>query len=115
MTEVAKPVIVSAAWRAQRTLSAVTTTAVARMPNASAKGPSEDVPGRRSVAHHQLTVLEDQSGRAEHPGAIRPVLVDRDIRDSACTQVPPVGQAKQPRGRRAGHRRDLDQRIFAAY
>ena len=37
MTEVPKPVMVTAAWRAQRALSAVITTAVARMVKASAK------------------------------------------------------------------------------
>jgi hypothetical protein len=44
ITEVAKPVIVSAACRAQRAESAVMTTAVARMPNASAKVSSIRMP-----------------------------------------------------------------------
>src|SRR5262249_41918073 len=79
------------------------------------KGTSEGVPSRRSVAHHQLALLEDQRGGAEHPGAIRLVLVDRDIRDSACAEMPPVPQAEQPGRRRPGHDGDLAQRIFAAY
>src|SRR6266849_8344031 len=78
------------------------------------KGAPEGVPGRLAVAHHQLSLFEDQSGGTEHPGAVRLVLVDRDIRDSASTQMPAVPQAKQPSRRRAGHGGDLDQRIFAA-
>src|SRR5712671_1463182 len=64
------------------------------------QGGSEDVLGRLSVAHDQLPPLEDQGGGAEHPGAVRLVLVDRDIRDGACTQMPAVPQAKQPSRRR---------------
>src|SRR5260370_39999444 len=73
------------------------------------KGTPENVPGRLAVAHHQLCVLEDKSGGAEHPGAVRFALVDRNIRHSASTQMPPVPQAKQPSRRRAGHGGDLDQ------
>src|SRR5215831_179343 len=76
------------------------------------EGTSEDMPGRPSVAHHQSAMLEDHGGGAEHPGAVRVVLVDRDIGDSACTQMSAVPQSEEARRRRAGHGGDFDQRIF---
>src|SRR5215471_11616310 len=68
------------------------------------EGSPKDLLGRLPVAHDQCSLLEYQRSRAGHLRAVRFVLIDCDVCDSACRQMSAVPQAEQPRWRRPGHR-----------